>query len=367
MHIPFCVQKCLYCDFPSYPLAHLAASYIEALARETELYRELKVGITSVYIGGGTPTCLTLDELERLLAMLHRSFDIVKDAEFTVEANPGTVTAEKLKVLLRGGVNRLSFGVQALQEELLTKLGRLHGVKDVYTSYTLAREAGFANINLDLMSGLPEQTPDQWRETLGKAIDLQPEHISAYSLKVEEGTPFAEQERAGTLLLPDEDTNASMFVSTAHMLTAAGYKHYEISNYAKPGCQSLHNLRYWHNESYIGIGASAWTYWEGCRRGNKADVERYIEDMYLGRSVVAEQERPDTGQAMAETMMLGLRLIAGVNRVEFRNRYAVDILDIYQAQIEKMQKLNLLEVSDQAVRLTNKGLLLGNEVFAEFV
>ncbi|HBS59100.1 MAG TPA: coproporphyrinogen III oxidase, partial [Firmicutes bacterium] len=193
VHIPFCLQKCHYCDFPSYPLRHLADEYLRAMAREAENYIAQDISVGTVFIGGGTPTCLASEELERLLALLQRSFFIAADAEFTVEANPGTVTARKLEVLKAGGVTRLSFGVQAFQPELLAKLGRRHTPADVYTGFRLARERGFANINLDLMSGLPGQSLAQWRETLDKAIALQPEHIAAYSLKVEEGTLFHRQ------------------------------------------------------------------------------------------------------------------------------------------------------------------------------
>lgn len=367
VHIPFCIQKCLYCDFPSYPLGHLAESYLQALGKEAEQYRNLKVDVSSVYIGGGTPTSLTPDQLERLLAMLHRSFSLCKDAEFTVEANPGTVTAEKLKVLRRGNVNRLSFGVQAFQAELLKKLGRLHGVEDVYTSYKLARDAGFAKINLDLMSGLPGQTLDMWLETLNRAVELGPEHIAAYNLKVEAGTPFACQEQAGLLPLPDEDTAVAMLEAANGVLKSAGYEHYEISNYAKSGFQSRHNLRYWHNESYIGIGSAAWSYWADCRRGNTPDVMQYIEAMERGLAASIEQEKPNLRQTMDETMMLGLRLTAGVNRLQFKVRFGFDPVDVYWGSIEKLQKLQLLEVTEETLRLTYKGLPLANEVFAEFV
>jgi oxygen-independent coproporphyrinogen III oxidase len=368
VHIPFCLQKCLYCDFPSYPLRHMADAYVAGLTREAAQYHGIgDIIVSSVFVGGGTPTCLTSEELERLLAMLHRSFSIELSAEFTVEANPGTVTAEKLHVLKEHGVNRLSFGVQAFQPALLQRLGRLHTREDIYASFALARKQGFANINLDLMSGLPGQTLKQWRDTLAEAIGLNPEHIAAYSLKVEEGTPFYQLHQQGRLQLPDEDTDVAMIQTTKEMLVKAGYQHYEISNYAKPGYQSRHNLRYWHNESYIGVGAAAYSYWQGIRRGNVPDVERYITAVNNGDSTVAERESLDTEQAMLETMMLGLRLIKGVDRSMFTKNFGKDPLLIYKDAIERMVRLDLLEIADRYIRLTEKGLLLGNEVFAEFI
>lgn len=368
VHIPFCLQKCFYCDFPSYPLRHYRATdYLLALAREAERFNHREFTVGTVFIGGGTPTCLTSEELERLLALLHRSFFIASGAEFTIEANPGTVTAAKLQVLKRYGVNRISFGVQAFQPELLARLGRIHTSEDVYTSFALARECGFRNINLDLMSGLPGQTLQQWEETLGRAIELSPEHIAAYSLKVEEGTPFYQQMLKGSLQLPDEDTDAVMVETAQKILQSAGFRQYEISNYAKPGYQSQHNLRYWHNETYIGIGCAAWSYWEGIRRGNVTDVDKYIAKIAAGESVETERESADRQQSMFETMMLGLRLIDGVDRHKFAARYGVDPKEIYIDAITKLEGYGLVAVDADRIYLTKQGLLLGNVAFGEFL
>lgn len=367
VHIPFCLRKCYYCDFPSYPLRHLADEYLQAMAREAEYYISQDISVGTVFIGGGTPTCLASEELERLLALLQRSFFIAADAEFTVEVNPGTVTARKLEVLKANGVNRLSFGVQAFQPELLAKLGRLHTPADVYAGFALARELGFVNINLDLMSGLPGQSLGQWLETLDKAIDLQPEHIAAYGLKVEEGTLFHQQMRAGCLSLPDEDTDAAMTAAARKRLQAAGFEHYEISNFAKQGCRSRHNLRYWHNETYIGIGCAAWSYWDGVRRGNVTEVEAYIARMLAGQSVTAEREPVTRQGAMAETMMLGLRLREGVSRPNFTARFGIDPLDAYKEIIAELVKQKLVTVDCKRICLTEKALPVGNLVFGAFV
>ncbi|HWR55821.1 MAG TPA: radical SAM family heme chaperone HemW [Negativicutes bacterium] len=367
VHIPFCLQKCHYCDFPSYPLRHLADEYLRAMAREAENYIAQDISVGTVFIGGGTPTCLASEELERLLALLQRSFFIAADAEFTVEANPGTVTARKLEVLKAGGVTRLSFGVQAFQPELLAKLGRRHTPADVYTGFRLARERGFANINLDLMSGLPGQSLAQWRETLDKAIALQPEHIAAYSLKVEEGTLFHRQMRAGCLSLPDEETDAAMTAAARERLRAAGFEHYEISNFAKPGCRSRHNLRYWRNETYIGIGCAAWSYWDGVRRGNVTGVADYIARMLAGQPATAEREPVTRQGAMSETMMLGLRLREGVSRPDFAARFGIDPLEAYPEIIAGLVRQKLIAVDAGRICLTERALPVGNLVFGAFV
>lgn len=367
VHIPFCLQKCHYCDFPSYPLRHLAADYLTALARDAQQYSHAKIQAATVFIGGGTPTCLTAEELERLLTLLHRSFFIPGHAEFTVEANPGTITADKLRVLKKHGANRLSIGAQAFQPAMLARLGRIHSVEDIYRGFAAAREQGFHNINLDLMSGLPGQAPGQWAETLQKAVELGPEHIAAYCLKVEEGTLFHQQQSAGRLPLPDEDADAAMTELTRSMLQDAGFRQYEISNYAKPGFPSKHNLRYWHNETYIGIGCAAWSYRDGVRRGNITDVAEYISRALNGERLTVEQECPGRTQAMFETMMLGLRLIEGVSRSKFTGRYGTDPLDIYGEAVDKLRKLRLLDVDGDRIFLTPKGLLLSNEAIAEFL
>lgn len=367
VHIPFCLQKCHYCDFPSYPLQYLTSDYLRALEREAEQVNDITRTVGTVFIGGGTPTCLTSEELERLLTLLHRSFFIASHTEFTVEANPGTITMDKLHVLKKYNVNRISFGVQAFQPELLERLGRIHTVEDIYVSFMQAREQGFLNINLDLMLGLPGQTLSHWEETLGKAIALSPEHIAVYSLKVEEGTVFYRQMIEGKLSLPDEDTDTAMMEMTQAMLQTAGFRQYEISNYAKPGYQSQHNLRYWQNDTYLGIGCAAWSYLDGVRRGNVADVHEYMERIFTGKQAVAEQESVNRTQSMFETIMLGLRLIDGVSRRRFAARYGVDPVEVYAGPISKMERQKLLAVCEDRIYLTQKGLLLSNEVIGEFL
>lgn len=370
VHIPFCVNKCNYCDFPSYPVAGMdVQEYLEAIGVEMEMYREEVAGreISTLYIGGGTPSILSGAQLQFFFSLIESRFSLETGAEVSFEANPGTVSLEKLELLKALGVNRLSLGVQSLNEGLLRRLGRIHTPEQAVQAYELARRAGFANINLDLMHGLPGQAEETWEDTLRAVVDLKPEHLSAYGLIIEEGTAFGREWLEGSLVIPDEEIRAGMFRRTRESLISHGYNHYEISNYALPGRECRHNKVYWRNEPYLGFGAGAASYWQGMRRTNHADVKRYLDDLKTGRRPEADAEKPDTHQQMAETMFLGLRLLEGVECSRFAERFAQELERVYGSQINSLVSKGLLARDSLAVKLTEDGMLLANEVFCEFL
>ncbi|MGE5576823.1 MAG: radical SAM family heme chaperone HemW [Syntrophothermus sp.] len=388
IHIPFCRRKCYYCDFNSYPAGASAPGTVEAytaaLIREIRWYAARlalsgdRVAVGSIYIGGGTPTLLETGQLQAILAACQEGFSWdtaggAQGTEVTVEANPGTLTPEKLEGLLAAGVNRLSLGAQSLSDNLLAAIGRIHSAGDFVASYQLARRIGFANINVDLIFGLPGQTLAEWEETLGRVVAMGPEHISAYGLIIEAGTPFAEWVATGKITPAGEELEAAMFETTMATLEAAGFEHYEISNYARPGYQCRHNLVYWHNEPYIGVGAGAWGYWRGIRYANASRPEEYLARMSGGKGVdgvskaVVETERPSLPVQMGETMMMGLRLLKGVSFRRFRERFGRGLLEVYAKEAADLQKEGLLHISPDGVRLTRRGVLLANRVFAAFL
>ncbi|WP_428846043.1 radical SAM family heme chaperone HemW [Moorella sp. E306M] len=371
IHIPFCIRKCHYCDFVSYPgrPPEEMAAYCRALEREMDLVAgKWQPGpAATVYIGGGTPTLLPARNLEQVLDAVDRFFGRQPGAEVTVEANPGTVDDAKLRVLLAAGVNRLSLGVQSLDDDLLAAMGRIHRRRDIYEAFDQARRAGFSNINLDLIFGLPGQTLDGWRATLKEAIALQPEHIAAYSLQVEEGTPWGKLAAAGELPLPGEELELAMYQEARQMLAAVGYQQYEISNFARPGYQCRHNLTYWLNQPYLGLGAAAASYWRGRRWQNYSELHRYRHVLSRGRLPRAEIETLTPHQQMAETMFMGLRLMAGVDLEDFRQRFGVDAREVYARELAGLYRAGLVEEKDGHLRLTEKGLPLANEVFMQFV
>ncbi|MCR4407271.1 MAG: radical SAM family heme chaperone HemW [Anaerolineae bacterium] len=371
VHIPFCAQKCAYCDFNSYAgLEHLFAPYIQALTGEMRVYvaRWGSLRVCTIYIGGGTPTVLPLSLLTGVLAACHASFEVINGAETTVEANPGTVDESYLAGLLAAGVNRLSLGVQSLDDSELRLLGRLHDADQAREAYHQARAVGFCNVNLDLIFGLPGQTMARWQATVRQALDLGPEHLSLYALTIEEHTPLAGYIAHGELPAPDDDLAAEMYEWAEVELAKAGYVHYEISNWAQPGFECQHNLVYWHNQPYLGLGAGAHSWLAGCRWANVRIPQIYIEAIVGGKQPVAESEEIDRALEMAETVILGLRLVEeGVNFGAFRARFGVEFTDIYGSKIEELANLGLLEVTRDRVRLTRWGRLLGNQVFQCFL
>jgi oxygen-independent coproporphyrinogen-3 oxidase len=388
VHIPFCQAKCPYCDFNSYAeLEGLMAPYVDALIAEMGLWREptRDTRVTSVFFGGGTPSFLPLAETERIFAALRRSFRLAPDAEMTVEANPGSTDSARLGALRRLGFNRLSLGVQSFQDDELSAsggLGRVHSAVEAREAYRAARRAGFENVNLDLIYGLPRQSLAAWQRTLAEAIALRPEHLSLYALTLEEGTPLAADVAHGRLPAPDPDLAADMYLWAGEALAAAGYQQYEISNWALPGYRCRHNLVYWHNQPYLGLGAGAHSCLGGFRLAAVRDPARYIREvMAAGAEPSADGlagflaglrhletvEETTPARAMAETVILGLRLVEGVSLAAFRRRFGVGLLSVYGPAVTELSALGLLECANGRVRLTPKGRLLGNEAFERFL
>jgi len=370
IHIPFCTNKCHYCDFNSYVLkGQPVHEYLDALEREMEATaRAVPPGvIRTVFVGGGTPTVLTPEQMERFLASVRAYFpSLAPDYEFTMEANPGTTDAEKLQAMREGGVNRLSFGVQSFDSGLLHAIGRIHSVDDVYRSIDNARAAGFDNVSIDLIFGLPNQTPQQMSDTLDKALELKLPHHSIYNLKVEENTLFHTLYERGELPLPKEEDEVAMFHLIMDRMRAAGYEQYEISNFAKPGFESKHNTVYWRNESYYGLGAGAHGYVKGRRHVNVKGVQPYIDATKDGLPVL-EQDEVSEREAMEDFMMVGLRLLRGVDRADFEAQFGRSLDATFGATIDRLTKQGLLEPTMAGYRLTRSGILLGNEVFGAFL
>ena len=372
VHIPFCLAKCYYCDFVSYAGKSVVEkdAYLAALVREGEIYQDLLSGITgkSLYIGGGTPTCLTDGQIIKLFTGLQALFKLPTDIEITIEANPGTINREKLLTLSKVGCNRLSLGVQSFSPRELQALGRIHSPKDVYNTYELARRADFKNISLDLMYGLPGQQLQDWRDNLKKAVELRPEHISLYQLNIEKNTPFALLMEKGFLESFDQDEAYLMYSEAINFLETQGYHHYEISNFALPGKEAVHNSLYWLNQEYLGLGVGASGYLQGIRYTNESNLERY-HDVLLAqdRLPVAEKEVINQELARAESMFLGLRLLQGVNKSEFLKRHGVRLENCFEQVLNKLKRQGLLQETSTHVALTKKGVYVANEVFQEFL
>lgn len=367
IHIPFCVKKCKYCDFLSVSCnKELRESYVESLCRKIRAYQELAKAyhVVSIFLGGGTPSILENAQTKEIFAAIYETFQVDTDAEITTELNPGTVTEEKLKIYKEVGINRLSIGLQSVNNKELHMLGRIHTYEEFKETYELARKIGFENINIDLISAIPEQTVESWAETLRTVAELKPEHISAYSLIIEEGTPFYEiygEDRNG---LPDEDTERKMYQDTKDILKEYGYQRYEISNYAKDGFQCQHNLGYWNRRDYLGIGLGAASLLDNQRWTEITELREYI--MIDGNCKKNLEQLEITAQ-MEEFMFLGLRKMEGVSKEEFRLQFNQEIEEVYSDVINKMLKLELLEVSGDYIRLTEKGIDISNYVMSEFI
>ncbi|WP_281891092.1 radical SAM family heme chaperone HemW [Paenibacillus sp. YYML68] len=370
IHIPFCTNKCHYCDFNSYILkGQPVMDYLDALEREMEqTVRLVPPGtIKTIFVGGGTPTVLTPEQMDVFLSRVRTYFgDWAPELEFTMEANPGTTDAEKLHAMKSGGVNRLSFGVQSFDNALLERIGRIHNTDDVYRSLENARKAGFTNMSIDLMFGLPGQTVDIMEHTLQKALELELHHYSIYSLKVEENTLFHALYERGELPLPEEDEEVGMFVHIMNRLREAGYGQYEISNFAKAGYESKHNSMYWRNQSYYGLGAGAHGYVHGTRHVNIKGVQPYIEATRNGLPLLQHSEVSEV-EAMEDFMMVGLRLLRGVSRSDFHQQFGRELESVFGKAIRGLCERKLLEQTEAGYRLTGQGILLGNEVFGQFL
>lgn len=372
VHVPFCLGKCAYCDFVSYPFVQAEAGrYLWALRREMELCPATgELPLTApdtVFIGGGTPTIMPGKCLADLIRDLAARFRWPESAEVTIEANPGTIDRLKLAGLRTAGVNRLSIGMQAAYPQTLATLGRRHTYADVIESVQAARDTGFTNLNLDLIFGVPGQTLDEWRATIALACSLEPEHIAAYSLEIPEGTRLFQLVERSELEPCPEETELEMYQLLRQNLARHGYRQYEISNFARPGHKCRHNLRYWHNGNYLGLGPAAHSHFNGHRWSNHSEIERYVTALDAGEFPLAEDEQLDRRTQMAETMFMGLRLKWGVNLLAFRERFGVNTSELYSGEIDRLLRLGLIEIADDHLRLTEVGLPVANIVFAEFL
>ena len=366
VHLPFCRTKCGYCDFYSLPTINaLVPQLVESLIAELRL-RDPQRPVRTIFVGGGTPTELPAESLEALLGAIGRTAGPV--AEWTVEANPSSATDLKLDLLRRNGVNRISFGAQSFFEDELAVLERIHNPAHISDSVTAARRAGFTNINLDLIYGIPGQSLDRWHASLDQAVALEPAHLSCYALMYEPGTALTRQRAQGRVSPCDESLEVEMFESTIERLKAAGYEQYEISNFARPGRQCEANLIYWRNEEYLGIGPSAVSFLDGARTRNVADVRKYVQ---TGGSdpdtIIIERERLTGARAAAETAIQWLRLTCGIDRAVFRERSGHDARALFASAIATGAAAGLVEVSESAIRLTRRGQLLSNYVMRLFL
>lgn len=381
IHIPFCKQKCQYCDFKSYAGKE---KFIDTYIRWLEF--ELKgVGegnrldyennlddlavVKSIYIGGGTPSFIDGKYIEEILSIANEYYTVDDNAEITIEVNPGTIDKDKFETYLRSGINRISIGLQSTYDRLLKELGRIHTYEDFLNTYNLARSVGFKNINVDLMLGLPNQSLQDLEESLKEIIKLNPEHISVYSLIIEEGTLFYKKLEMNEIVLPDDELERKMYWGTKKKLENAGYVHYEISNFAKPGFESKHNLSCWNQEEYIGIGVAAHSYTNDVRYSNIDSIEEYIknyeEDNETDNFVFHEKQTKIS--KMKEFMMLGLRKIQGIRIQDFKNKFGENPIYLYRKELEKLVNEELLEIDGDIIKLTNKGIDLANLVWEEFV
>lgn len=403
IHIPFCARKCSYCDFLSFAAPErVYREYMDKLIEEIcgqgPNFQEYRV--STIFLGGGTPSILPADLIMELFATLSENFDIALDAEVTLEANPGTLTMEKLEVYRQSGINRLSIGLQSADDKELKYLGRIHSYDSFLKSYQRARQAGFKNINVDLMSALPGQDVHSWKTTLKKVMMLKPEHISAYSLIIEEGTPFFERfgepeckkgllsggqqenskkpetasevaARAAVMTLPDlpdEDTDREMYHLTKEMMAAQGYERYEISNYAKKGYECRHNTGYWTGVEYLGLGLGASSYTYGYRYHNTEDLQEYLSlNLYEGGAAARDIEELSLEDKMEEFMFVGLRMMKGVSGSEFLERFGLNMWNVYGDVLKKLEQQGLIEVEAPMVRLTERGIDVSNVVLSEFL
>lgn len=402
VHIPFCVKKCAYCDFLSAPAgSEERERYTEAVCQEIRGYAEQAKDylVETVYFGGGTPSMLETEQIGRIIQAIKEVFSVKgiqeepeakrrfslfgrgkqskqqvteesDEAELTIEVNPGTVTKEKLTTYKAMGFNRLSIGVQSAHEKELALLGRIHTFEEARQCVLWAREAGFANISMDVISALPEQTIEEYEETLTQVLALEPEHISSYSLIIEEGTPFYErygEDGAERDKLPDEETDRAMYLLTKEKLAAAGYERYEISNYAKPGFESRHNSSYWKGTEYLGFGIGASSLFTNARYHNETNLFDYMEQVMRGEDIRRDVERLVEAEAMEEFMILGLRMMKGISRAEFQRRFGRPLETVYGSALRKLKDAGLLLVDGDTVALTEHGIDVSNQVFVEFV
>lgn len=373
IHIPFCVKKCAYCDFLSGPAKdEEIKEYVNALCMEIESYQEMSKEylVDSIFFGGGTPSILEETQITQIITSIRHVFEIKQEAEITIECNPGTVTKQKLSTYKSLGINRLSFGLQSTDNEELKKLGRIHTYEEFLNNFHLARKIGFNNINVDIMSALPGQTLESYCKTLNEIIQINPEHISAYSLILEEDTPFYKmygEDGKYKDLIPSEEVDRLMYHETKRLLKAAGYERYEISNYAKEGYACRHNVGYWKRREYLGIGLGASSLINGERYHIDNELTNYLEGCRNPQGLRKDIQRLTKKEEIEEFMFLGLRLVEGIKKSEFNNIFHEKIEDVYQNEINKLSDENLIEVDKEKIYLTELGFDLSNQVFTEFL
>ena len=374
IHIPFCMQKCLYCDFVSYiNKSECVKEYINCMIKEIQSYDFKKYNITTIYIGGGTPSFIESDYIKEIINVIQNKLEKNdtrwEDIEITIEVNPGTVTLEKLNDYKTVGINRISLGLQATQDRLLKQIGRIHNYKDFLEAYELLKRVGFNNINVDLMIWLPNQSIKDLKESLEKIIKLNPNHISVYSLIIEDGTPISKLLDEEKIKLPDEEIERQMYWYVKNKLELNGYNHYEISNFSKKGKESKHNLNCWKQKQYIGIGAAAHSYFKDIRYSNTNNIEEYIKN--IKENNIEKNKKIEEKQTIEdkknEFMMLGFRMIEGVDIADFKAKFVDNPLYVYREKIKKLTDEGLIEVDLNNIKLTNKGLDLANVVFEEFI
>lgn len=379
LHIPFCRIKCTYCAFNTYVnLDALIEPFVQALTREIQIVGQSQPGQTvgTIYIGGGTPSILTPGQLESILTAIHIEFNVLSNVEISMEANPSDLDAAYMRVLRTMGLNRVSIGMQSANASELELFARRHDNDATVRAVAAARQGGFDNLNLDLIYGIPHQTLEGWENSVRQMLYLQPEHISLYALGLEDGTPMKRWVAGGRLPAPDDDLAADMYDLATEMLEKAGYEQYEISNWSKPGYACRHNLQYWHNLPYPGLGPGAHGFAGGARYSTILSPQKYIQAMNAPAEDYEYPRTPATDQCVvvdrateiAETLLMGLRLTQeGIHRVTFRERFGEDVLDIYGDVVSKYTAYGLLHVDDETIRLTRQGRLLSNMVFREFV
>ena len=374
IHIPFCKQKCYYCDFVSYANQETKMEeYINGVLKEIDYYKLEDYNITTIYIGGGTPSFLDSDYIKAILEKLKNKLksNTIKweDIEITIEVNPGTVTLEKLKTYKEAGINRISIGLQSTNDKLLKQIGRIHNYEEFLETYKMAEKVGFKNKNVDLIIGLPNQKIKDIKENIENIVDLNPQHISVYSLIVEEDTKIEKMIKDGTLKLPDEETERKMYWYVKNKLELNGYIQYEISNFSKKGKESKHNLNCWNQKEYIGIGLAAHSYFKGKRYSNTENLEKYITNIKNNKieENITVHEIQTIDEAKKEYMMLGLRKIEGISIRDFKEKYGENPIYIFRKELDKLVNDKLLEIDLDKIKLTNMGLDLANIVFEEFI
>lgn len=364
IHIPFCVKKCLYCDFLSFAQTEdKQCEYISALIKEIKAFKNKKEYLVqTIFIGGGTPSSINAEYIKELLESIKEEFILSEKCEITMEANPATFDRKKAEIYKLSGVNRISLGLQAVQDRLLKRLGRIHSFQEFKAGFQILREAGFDNINVDLMFALPEQSLEDWRDSLLTVAELSPEHISAYSLIIEEGTPFYKEAELNPNFYTSEENDRQMYYMTKEILEGFGYQRYEISNYAKAGFNSRHNTVYWKRGEYIGFGLGASSFMNDTRFKNTCDFEKYI-----GGSAYEEIEEIKGRTAYSEFMFLGLRMTEGVSISQFQGCFGISIFDVYGEQIDKHLKSKLLIQNGDRLYLSEKGIDVSNSIFVDFI